>query len=78
MSIISMKGNLCQPKGSVTPDVLKSIGIIGSRTLSYTVSNQVGKITEDLIQDPFLFQSSELKKPHLDDIPPHLMRITQC
>ena len=44
----AIKGEYCEKQASVTPQ--KSIGIIGSRTLPYTLAIQVGLITQDLIK----------------------------
>ncbi len=49
MSIVSVQKSAYQSKVSNVPDAIRSVGVIGSRTLPFAHADQVGSVVDDLL-----------------------------
>jgi hypothetical protein len=50
MSISSVQQSVRQHETALVPCLTKSVGVVGSRSLPYSLADKVGLITEDLIK----------------------------
>ncbi len=50
MSIVSVQRSGRQHETALVPHLIKSVGVVGSRSLPYSLADKVGLITEDLIK----------------------------
>jgi len=50
MSISSVQQSVRQHETALVPCLIKSVGVVGSRSLPYSLADKVGLITEDLIK----------------------------
>ncbi len=49
MSIVTVKGSVRQHEAAPVPCLTKSVGVVGSRSLPYSLADKVGNIVHDLI-----------------------------
>lgn len=53
MSKISLQSPVSQHETTLVPYLTKSVGVVGSKSLPYSLADKVGLITEDLIKHKY-------------------------